>query len=263
MAEITTRERKIIDDILFHLDGWRTNDHPPETRKIESFLDVDDEHFDNNIRKEVSSREVLRAYDMAKVHALNYIKRKEFPNNPAIYQAICYWSAGLLSEKASFRDEKMNNGFALIEEARRILSPHIKRGDDFFIVSGDEFFWEDYMRSERHLHPRRDRIPPNHEEDGDEEKERLIHGHFHECPKEHFHYRPPHKSHNPCPPLKRKHSLDRAKEWIMHNKSNKYNLDIRCEVDNDYGYIHFIGNVTHHGKPATSGKLIFYVYVDD
>lgn len=262
MSEITTRERKIIDDILFHLDGWRVNDHPKQTRKIESFLEDDDEYFDNNIRKEVSSREVLRAYDMAKVHSLNYIHRKEFPNNPAIYQAICYWAAGLLSEKASFRDENMNNGFGLIEEARRMLSPHVKRGDDFFIVTGDEFFWEEYLRSEHHPHPRRDRLPHKHDKGCGEEKERLIHGHFHEVHREPFHYKPNPKKHKHCPPKEKSH-IDRVKGWITHNKSNKYNLDVRCEVDNDYGYIHFIGNVTHYGKAVPSGKLVFYVYDDE
>ena len=261
LPELTTQENKIINDILFHLDGWRVNDHPHETRKIESFLDADDVTFDNMVRKEVSSREVLRTYDMAKIHALNYIRRNEFPNNPSIYLAICYWAAGLLSEKAHFRDDKIDQDYSLIEEARRLLEPYIKRGEDFFLVRGDEFYWEDYMRSEVHPHPRRDRV---HYDDGDdeEEKERLIHGHFHELPKDHFHYRPKHHKKDPCH-RKRDKYRDVAKDWIRNIKGNKFEINTNTTINDDYNYIKFDISLKRFGKPCKTGKVMIYVYEDD
>lgn len=261
MPELTTKENKIIKDILFHLDGWRVNDHPKETRKIESFLDPDEVGFDNIIRNEVSSREVLHAYDMAKIHALNYMKRKEFPNNPAVYQAICYWAAGLLSEKASFRDEHIKNSYSLIEEARRMLSPYVKRNDDFFLVRGDDFYWQDYMRSERHPHPRRDRIPYD-DEDGGEEKERLIHGHFHEPNTDHFHYKPNLRKKDPCHRKKDRFS-ENAKDWIRNRKGNKFDIDTKTTINNEYNYIKFDISLKRMGKPCKTGKVMIYVYEDD
>lgn len=251
------RDEKIVDDILSHLDGWRINDHPHETRKIQSFLDPDEAQYDNLVRKEVSTREVLRAYDMAKVHALNYIRRKEFPNSPAIYQAICYWAAGLLSEKAHFKDEKIQESTLLIEEARQLLSPHVKKSQDFFLVSGDEFFWEEYMRSERHPHPRRDRIPDDW--DGDEEKERLTHGLFHE----HYHYKPPHKPRNPCFKPHHKPSRHDVPEWIRNRKHKDCRIITEPIVSDDGETAMIRSRVVRGGEPVMGGKLMFYVYVDE
>lgn len=262
MPELTTQENKIIKDILFHLDGWRVNDHPKETRKIESFLDPDEVGFDNEVRKEVSSKEVLHVYDMAKIHALNYIRRKEFPNNPAVYQAICYWAAGLLSEKASFRDDRIKNDYNLIEEARKLLSPYVKRNDEFFLVRGDDFFWEEYMQSERHPHPRRDRIPWEPDEDGDEEKERLIHGHFHEHHKEHFHHKPHRKPKHHCP-RRKDPFVENAKNWINNIKTNKFDIDVRMDVDEEFGSVKFNIYLKRFGKPCDRGKVMLYVYEDE
>lgn len=246
---LTTREKKIINDILYHLDGWRINDHPPKTRKISSFLDEDDPHFNNNIRKEVSSREVLTSYDKAKIHALNYIRRKQFPNSPAIYEAITYWAAGLLSERAHFKDEKIDKSTLLIEEARRLLSPHVKRGDDFFTVSGDDFFWEQYLRSESQPRPRRDRVPYNPDERVDEEKERLTHGH---SPRR----EPPVR--RPCSPehVGREH-------WIKPRPKNKYKIKVDPIISDDDEIIDIKARVTNRGKPCDSGRLLFYVYEED
>lgn len=255
MTDLTSTEQKIIDDVLFHLDGWRTNDHPHETRKIESFLDTSDPHFDNSIRKEVSSREVLSAYDLAKVHALNYIRRKEFPNNPSIYQAICYWAAGILSEKSHFKEGKIDESTLLIEEARKLLAPHVKRGEDFFIVSGDEFFWEEYMRSERRPHPRRDR--QKDEWDGDEPKELLTHGHFHEKHRfNRFHYKPKQKPVCPKP-----HHHNKGKPgWIKRRVKNKYIICINPVISTDGLSVLLKAVVKKGGKPCDYGKLLFYIY---
>ena len=259
MPDLTNREKKIINDILFHLDGWRTNDHPKDTRKINSFIDHDDPHHDNMIRKEVSSREVLTAYDKAKIHALNYIKRKEFPNNPAIYQAICYWAAGLLSEKAHFKEGKIEQSTLLIEEARRLLSPHVKRNEDFFTVSGDEFLFEQYLRSESQPRPRRDRVPYDQDEDGGEPKERLIHGHFHDH--RHKHHRKP-KCDIPFPRMAGDDE-DVDIDWISSRNKSKCDIKVEPIISTDGEVADIKAKVTRHGKPAKHGKLMFYIYEED
>lgn len=263
--EINTREKKIINDILFHLDGWRVNDHPKHTRKIDSFLDPDEPHHDNTIRKEVSSREVLRSYELAKIHALNYIRRKEFPNNPAIYQAICYWAAGLLSERSHFKDEKIQESTLLIEEARKLLAPHVKRNEDFFLVSGDEFFFDEYLRSESYPHPRQYRIPYNPDDEGDEEKGPLIHGRFHDNFKPFYSYRKPHKRlHNhPHPHEKPPHPYDdmeKPVDWIRNRFRNKFNLNVEPIISNDGMTARLKATVSQRGKPCKHGKLLFYIY---
>jgi len=255
MTDITTREQKIINDILFHLDGWRVNDIPKETRKIQSFLDDNDPQYDNSIRKEVSSRDVLSSYDLARVHALNYIKRKEFPNNPSIYQAICYWAAGLLSEQSRFKEENIDKSTLLIEEARRLLSPYVKKNNDFFLVSGDEFFWEEFMRSERSCRPRRNRQPYK-ECECDEPKEPLIHGHFHD---DYIHYRPYFHKDKPCckPP---KPPVSEAL-WINNKYKNKYKIKADPITSEDGITANIHAELTKNGQPCIRGKVLFYVYV--
>lgn len=196
---------------------------------------------------------MLTAYDKAKIHALNYIRRKEFPNSPAIYQAICYWAAGLLSEKAHFKDEKIQQSTMLIEEARRILDPHVKRSNDFFTVSGDEFLFEQYLMSESSPRPRRDRVPYDPNKEVDEPKERLTHGHFHE-PMKHKHCKIPY----PRPSGK-----DDGKDWMVERHKGKYNIKVDPIVSKDGETADIKAKVTNKGKPCNSGKLVFYIYEDD
>lgn len=261
MSDLTTREKKIIDDILFHLDGWRTNDHPKETRKIRSFLDEDEPMHNNMIRKEVSSREVLTAYEKAKIHALNYIKRKEFPNNPVIYQAICYWAAGLLSERAHFKEDKIQESTLLIEEARKMLAPHVKKTQEFFLVSGDEFFFEEYLKSEKVPRPRRDREPYDPKEVVEEPKERLTHGHFHE------HHKPPKHPHCIPPFIRHDPSGDEEEsegDWIIKSRfKSKYDIKVDPIVSTDGEHANIHAKVTKYGKPCNHGKLMFYIYEED
>lgn len=206
------------------------------------------------VRKEVSTREVLKVYDMAKIHALNYIHRKEFPNSPAIYQAICYWAAGLLSEKAHFRDDKVQESALLIEEARRLLSPHVKKSQDFFIVSGDDFFWEEYMRQEEKPHPRRDRMRDKCDKGCDEPKELSTHGHFHE----HFHYKPPLKFKDSCHHHDLIHKGDA--EWFLNKGGNKYKIETEPIISYNGETALIKSRVTKHGVPCRNGRLVFYIY---
>ena len=221
-------------------------------------------------RKEVSSREVLTSYDKAKVHALNYLRRSQFPSHPSIHQAICYWAAGLLSEKAHFKDEKIQESTLLIEEARRLLKPYVRKGEDFFTVSGDEWYWEEYMKSESVPRPRRNRVPPppppsKDDPWGGEEKERLIHGHYHENPhykpyKPHHHKKPFHKqlsSHKPHDPCKPEYT---EPLWIKRRYENKYKLTIEPVITETGGTVHLRARVYEGSKPCDKGKVTFYIY---
>ena len=259
---MNTQEKKIINDILFHLPGWKINDHVPETRRVDAFLSPEEAHYDNNTRKEVSSREVLTSYEKAKVHALNYIRRSEFPNHPSIYQAICYWGAGLLTEKYGFKDENIQESTLLIEEARNLLHPYVRKGEDFFTVSGEEFFWEEYMKSESVPRPRRNRVPPPPKPDkndrwGGEEKEHLIHGHFHNPYHKRLNKRfPP----NPCKPFPKK---DEGISWFKHRYHDRYEISINPVISEDEETLLITATVKEYGKPCKTGKISFYLYEEN
>ncbi len=259
--EPTFRENKIINDILFHLDGWKLNDHPKETRHVQSFLEPGESTHSNMTRKEVTSREVLTSYEKAKVHALNYLHRTQFPKHPIIYQAICYWAAGLLSEKAHFKDDKVNSSYSLIEEARQMLKPHVRRHEEFFTVSGEPFDWDLYMRDEHRPHPRNKRHPPDpprpkHPEKhpdywGDEPKELLTHGTYHRQP----HPYRPHRCRPHNPP-------EQSPDWTIKPYRQVFKLKTSPLVSSDGETLRLETIVQRNGKLVVEGYVKYYVYVE-
>ena len=136
-------EDKLVNDVLIHLDGWelQNEDHkhrhkPKNHRMLDPFNTDSDEIENTNIRKTVSKKEVLEMYEVAKIHVLNYIKRPVFPRTPVTHIALCMWTAGLLSQKARFRKQKVEQSYNLINEAKKLLKPHIKHNPTILTISG-------------------------------------------------------------------------------------------------------------------------------
>ena len=154
-----------------YLDGWHLEDKPPKDRHkpkpkppkyLEPFNETSDDIEDSNYRKGVTGREILEVYDVAKIHVLNYIKRPVFPRTPVTHIALCMWTAGLLSQKARFRKQNIENSYNLIKEAKKLLKPHIKRGFKIETISGrrdEDCEIESYRLHHHHKHPCKKETP--------------------------------------------------------------------------------------------------------
>lgn len=193
-------EDKIINDVLIHLDGWELQNqdhkhrHKPKNHRMLDAFNEDTEDIENtNIRKTVTAREILDMYEVAKIHVLNYIKRPVFPRTPVTHLALCMWTAGLLSQKARFRKQKVENSYNLINEAKALLKPHVKHNPTITTINGST-----------------DSL------DCDIECYRLHHHHHHKCPEN-----PPHPCMAQHPPHKKKHEKEECHHHHHHHHHEK------------------------------------------
>lgn len=139
-------EDKIIKDVLLYLDGWalQNKDHKhrhkpkPTPKYLDPFNETSDEIENTNIRKTITSKEILDMYEVAKIHALNYIKRPVYPRTPVTHISLCMWTAGLLAQKARFIKDNDEKTFNLIKEAKDLLKPYIKHNPTILSISGSD-----------------------------------------------------------------------------------------------------------------------------
>lgn len=137
-----------------------------------------------------------------------------------------------------------------------MLAPHVKRSEDFFTVSGDEFLFDQYLREEYQPRPRRDRVPYDPDERCDEPKERLIHGLSHEQNKK--------KKYPHCnPPFPRTPAEESDIGWIKSRHGKKYDIKVEPIVSDDGSYMPINAKVTHNGRPCENGRLLFYIYEEE
>lgn len=220
-------EDKIISDVLIHLDGWELQNkshkhrHKPKNHRMLDAFNEDSEDIENtNIRKTVSAREILDTYEVAKIHVLNYIKRPVFPRTPVTHLALCMWTAGLLSQKARFRKQKVENSYNLINETKALLKPHIKHNPTIMTINGST----DSLRC-------------------DIENYRLYHHHHHKCPENPPHpcmaQHPPHINRNRCThphhnPYHHHHHSHHDKPHFCFEHDVPYYEDLISQKPNQY-----------------------------
>ena len=182
-------EDKLVDDVLIYLDGWslqnKSHKHRHKPQKfLEPFNETTDDIENTNVRKTVTTKDVLGMYEVAKIHALNYIKRSVYPRTPVTHVALCMWTAGLLAQKASFKEQKVEKSYNLINEAKKLLQPHINHTPKIMLVSGGDDLDDDYENYLIHKHKKR--CPKKHHPC------ELEHPHHHKS----HHHKPHHHEHN-------------------------------------------------------------------
>lgn len=185
-------EDKIISDVLIYLDGWELQNkehkkrHKPHPPKYLDAFNEDTEDVENtNIRKTVKAKEILGMYEIAKMHVLNYIRRPVFPRTPVTHVALCMWTAGLLSQKARFRKQRIENSYNLINEAKKLLKPHIDHRPSISTISGKDAHYDDDIENYRICHEPNPKCKKHHKK--------------HPCVSEYPQHHKPHKHHHHKP----------------------------------------------------------------
>ena len=251
-------EDKIIDDVLIYLDGWelqnkshkiRHKPHPP--KYLDAFNDDSEEIEDTNVRKTVTSNEILTMYEVAKVHVLNYIKRPVFPRTPTTHIAICMWTAGLLSQKSRFRKQRVESSYNLISEAKKLLKPHVNVGAKVIAISGRPPHCDDDIENYRFYRE------PNPKCCKKIHKRGTHHHHHHPCVDDH----PPHH-HKPKPPHFEYDEPDYDDFFLRGSHGVKLTL-MPTSTHGD-GSITLKATITNDLEDKIDeGKVLFYLEAED
>lgn len=248
-------EDKIIDDVLIYLDGWelqnkshkvRHKPHPPQY--LDAFNEDTEDIENTNIRKTVTSKEILSMYEIAKVHVLNYIKRPVFPRTPTTHIALCMWTAGLLSQKSRFRKQRVENSYNLIKEAQKLLKPHIKNNIYATTISG---------RDDMEFEPENYRLynEPNPNCKKIHRKKPKHHPCIDDHPKHHHH---PHKHHPPF------FEYDEPEYDNFFLKDNHIVLKLTSTSTRGDGTITLKGFVRDkYGNKQDDGEILFYLEAEE
>lgn len=251
-------EDKIINDVLIHLDGWELQNkdhkhrHKPHNHKmLDPFNETSEDVENTNIRKTVTAKEVLDMYEVAKIHVLNYIKRPVFPRTPVTHIALCMWTAGLLSQKARFRKEKVENSYNLISEAKKLLKTHVKHTPTIALISGSKDTLdcdiEHYRLPHHHHHPNCSPKKPHPCEMQHPHHEHKKHKHHHKPCHHHeqFEYDEP----------------DFDSFFLKDNHIRLKVIPVYCEIEDTITLKAYV--VDEHGNRVDGGLVRFYIEDDD
>lgn len=116
----------IVEDVLIYLPEWTIKPpSKPHKEYAKAFLENDSNELTSeiNVRKHISSEEILKTYHMTKITVSNYLCREQVPNVNTCYVATCMWTAGVLEEKYKFKSTTRSQ---LILDAQKMLTPYIK-----------------------------------------------------------------------------------------------------------------------------------------
>ena len=121
--------QNIVEDVLFYLPDWSA--HPSTNNQsidyIEPFLTPED-MGEVKVSKRVTPREVEVTFKRAHNLLNSYCCVHELSlAYPIVYQACCTYAAGLLYNKYTLKEDRVN-GDELIGEAKQLIIPFIRTG---------------------------------------------------------------------------------------------------------------------------------------